>query len=245
MGPIALPAAILGSAVIGAGASYLGGAAQRKAGHEAAGAQQYAADKNAETQRYFYDTTRGDLAPWMKTGGQANASMADLMGLNGEAARTRAFMNFREDPGYQFAFGEGQRALERSAAGKGGLYSGRAGTALAKYGQGMADQQYGNYYARLYGLSNEGQNAAAKIGSAGTAAGAGIGSGYMQAGQGIAGANLYGGNAGYNMYQDFGNAIGSGLNNYYYANKMGYLKSPNRSQDWSGSSDDMFLNNRP
>ena len=245
MGPAALPIAIGGSAVLGLGGAYLGAAAQRKAGHEAAGAERYAADKNAETQRYFYDETRRDLTPYMDTGRQANSSMADLMGLNGEDGRNRGIANFRTDPGYQFAFGQGQQALERSAAGKGGLYSGRAGTALVNYGQGMADQQYGNYYNRLMGMSNAGQNSAARVGASGSAAGSGIGSGYMNAARGIGQASMYGGNAQAGMYQDWGNQINSGMNNAYYASKMGYLKPQNSSQDWSGSADDMFLNNRP
>ena len=80
------------------------GGGRLQADDAAASAERYAADKNAETQRYFYDETRRDLTPYMDTGRQANSSMADLMGLNGEDGRNRGIANFRTDPGYQFAF---------------------------------------------------------------------------------------------------------------------------------------------
>lgn len=66
-------------------------------------------------------------------------------------------------PGYQFALSQGQQALERSAAAKGGFRSGGLLTDLVKYGQGMASQQYDKEVARLMTLSG------ANVGSPGTA----------------------------------------------------------------------------
>ena len=54
----------------------------------------------------------------------------------------------RRDPGFEFAFKEGQRALEQSAAAKGMLRSGQTWKDLQKYGQGMADLSYQNVYNR-------------------------------------------------------------------------------------------------
>lgn len=60
-----------------------------------------------------------------------------------------------QDPGYQFRFNQGTRAVEQSAAARGGLYSGRAAKELERFGSDLAAQQYqqtlGNY-AGLAGL---------------------------------------------------------------------------------------------
>jgi hypothetical protein len=50
---------------------------------------------------------------------------------------------------YKFRFNQGQQALERSAAAKGMLNSGNTLAELARYGQGMASEEYGNEFNRL------------------------------------------------------------------------------------------------
>lgn len=64
---------------------------------------------------------------------------------------TRGFTNddFVKDPGYEFRMAEGQKALERSAAARGGLQSGGTLKALSKYGQDYASNEYGNAYNRF------------------------------------------------------------------------------------------------
>lgn len=52
------------------------------------------------------------------------------------------------DPGYQFRLQQGTDALERSAAARGGLFSGQTGRDLTDYAQGLASQEYQNAYAR-------------------------------------------------------------------------------------------------
>lgn len=59
--------------------------------------------------------------------------------------------DFQVDPGYQFALEQGQQAIQRSAAAKGGLVSGGALKDLSAYTTGMASQQYGTAYARAQG----------------------------------------------------------------------------------------------
>src|SRR6187399_1520151 len=46
------------------------------------------------------------------------------------------------DPGYQFRLSEGQKGIERSAAGRGGLFSGQAGKELERYAQGFASNEF-------------------------------------------------------------------------------------------------------
>lgn len=67
---------------------------------------------------------------------------------------------FQESPGYQFRLEQGQQALERSQAAKGGLLSGRAVLEAQRFGQGEASAEYGNYINRLQSLAGMGQAAA-------------------------------------------------------------------------------------
>jgi hypothetical protein len=50
---------------------------------------------------------------------------------------------------YKFRFNQGQQAVERSAAARGMLNSGNTLAELAKYGQGMASDEYGREFERL------------------------------------------------------------------------------------------------
>jgi len=58
--------------------------------------------------------------------------------------------NFQADPGYGFRLSEGLKALERSAAARGGLLSGGTGKALTRFGQDMASQEFQNAYGRAF-----------------------------------------------------------------------------------------------
>lgn len=58
-----------------------------------------------------------------------------------------------QDPSYAFRVGQGQQALERSAAAKGMLGSGNILAELQKYGQDMGSQEYQNQYNRLLPLT--------------------------------------------------------------------------------------------
>lgn len=57
---------------------------------------------------------------------------------------------YQRTPGYEFRREEGQRALEQSAAARGGLFSGQTGKELERYGQGVATSEYDKYMSRLY-----------------------------------------------------------------------------------------------
>lgn len=56
--------------------------------------------------------------------------------------------DFQVDPGYAFRQSEGEKAIERMAAARGGLNSGRAAKDLAAYNSGLASQEYQNAYGR-------------------------------------------------------------------------------------------------
>ena len=83
------------------------------------------------------------------------------------------------NPAYQFQLQQGQRALDSSAAARGMGYSGAQMRAAQKFGQGLASQEYdkqynranqefGDYFNRVAGLSQGGQQAATTLGQQGS-----------------------------------------------------------------------------
>jgi hypothetical protein len=85
---------------------------------------------------------------------------------------------FSKDPGYGFRLAEGQKALERNAAARGGLISGGALKAAQRFGQEMGTQEYTNAFNRyqiernarlgpLQSLAGFGQTSVNQLGQAG------------------------------------------------------------------------------
>ena len=109
--------------------------------------------------------------------------------------------NFQTDPGYQFRFEEGQRALDRGAAARGGLLSGGYGRKAIRYGQGFASNEYTNVYNRIANIAGMGQTANQFAGQAAMQGGFGMGNAASNAGI----ASAYG-------QQLQGNAIAAGAN---------------------------------
>ncbi len=183
-------AAAIGAAVIGAGSSMLSSSSQ-------AGSEKNA----AQAQMKMYNQTRSDLLPYMTGGNNAFSAFQNLMGLNGGNPQSQ-LTALQNTPGYQFAFGQGEQALDRSAAARGMLLSGGQLKDVTGYGQGMASQLYQQTLGNYMNAASLGENAAAQTGNAGTAA-AGQAGGFMQ-NAGTATASGYAGAA---------NNIGSLLNN--------------------------------
>ena len=136
--PISTGAAILGSSVIGAASS-----------KSAANTQASAADRAAELQRQQFEQTRADQEPWRQAGINALGEMQRTAG-NVPGAFKFGMDQFQQDPGYAFRLSEGQKALDRSAAARGGLISGGALKAATRYGQDMGSQEYQNAFNRAY-----------------------------------------------------------------------------------------------
>lgn len=131
----------------------------RKAGKRQAEAMMRASDA---TERQYLQT-REDLAPWTRAGRSALRRYKEAV-LEGDIS------GFKESPGYQYQLEQGEKALSRAQAARGRFFSPRAALELQKHGQGLASQEYGNYLARLSGLSQTGQLAAAQTGQFGDAA---------------------------------------------------------------------------
>src|SRR5882672_1107211 len=91
---------------------------------------------------------------------------SQLMGL---MANPGSIVN---DPGYKFAFGQGQQAVERSAAARGFLGSGNEAIALQEYGMGFANDYLHQQEQFLAGLAGTGiaPNYGASLGGYGAGA---------------------------------------------------------------------------
>jgi hypothetical protein len=162
--------AVVGSSLIGASAA-----------KGAASTQAAAADRAAELQNQQFQQTRQDQMPWMRAGEQALNKLIPMTDY-----QKFGMSQFQQDPGYAFRLSEGQKALDRSAAARGGLISGAALKAAGRYGQDMASQEYQNAFNRyqiernaqlapLQSLAGVGQTTAAQLGQTGAANAANVG----------------------------------------------------------------------
>lgn len=66
----------------------------------------------------------------------------------GKYARDFSMKDYEADPGYAFRQSEGMKALERSAAARGGLLSGGTMKGIQRFGQDLASQEYQNAFNR-------------------------------------------------------------------------------------------------
>lgn len=133
---------------------------------------------------------------------------------------TQDFSAFTNSPDYQFALDQGTKSMNRSLAAKGQLVSGNALMAGQRFGQGLASQQFGNYFQRMMSMSGLGQSAAAGSANAGTAAAGQIGNTQMAAGQAQAAGIVGGANAWNAGLGGVTNAMNGGMNNLMMYNMM-------------------------
>jgi hypothetical protein len=192
--------AILGSAVIG-------GAMSSRASKKASRAQQQAADQSAQLQREMFNRQVELNEPFRQAGITGQNELLRLLGLGGDAAsagygslgRNYTMADLELDPGYGFRLSEGMKALDRTAAARGGMMSGAALKAAGRFGQDMASQEYMNAFNRAQALKSE------RLGVLGSLYGAG-----QTAAQQVSNAaGQYGVNAG-NMMMESGRARASG-----------------------------------
>lgn len=208
--PVAAPLIAAGAVV---GGSVIAGNAAKSAGNKAAQAQQYAADQTVAEQRRQYDQTRTDLEPWMQQGQNATSAQGDLLGLNGPDAQRAAIAAQQRSPLYESLFRNGQNTLLANASATGGIRGGNTEAALANFGRDTLAQVIEAQLARLGGVSAQGQNAAAQVGTFGANAANSIGSALGDAGAAKAGAALAGGAASVSAIKDITGAITGLANN--------------------------------
>ena len=125
--------------------------------------------KDAEEQRVMptlkegYNTARYDLNkieniynPMATRYNAGSAMYSDALGLGGATGTRRAQQAFNAGPGYSFAMDQGMEALNRRRAAGGMLNSGNADADAMTFGQGLANQNYGQWLDRLGGMDQRG-----------------------------------------------------------------------------------------
>ena len=157
------------------------------------------------------DATSADFGKYAKDFSMAGFDPSSLM-------RNFQASDFQQDPGYAFRLKEGQKALERSAAARGGLISGGALKAATGYGQEMGSQEFARARERAlsdYGTSvarsDTGYNRLASLAGIGQTATSALGSAAGQYGTAMGqAAGQYGTNVG-NLYTQQGANQGNAL----------------------------------
>jgi hypothetical protein len=129
---------------------------------------------------------------------------------------------FQQDPGYGFRLKEGLRALESSAAARGGLMSGNAMRGITRYGQGLASDEYTNAFNRYQAERAARLNPLQSLAGMGQSNAATMAQQAGQYGQALAQGATNMGNIRASSYMNTANAlaggIGTGLN--YYQNQQ-------------------------
>jgi hypothetical protein len=142
------------AAVATVGSSLIGS----KASRDASSQQQQAAAQASDVQRDIFERQVELQEPFREAGLKGQNRLLELLGLGGEkgpgygryatAEFTPADFLANQDPGYAFRMSEGMKALERSAAARGGLLSGATLKGTQRYGQDLASQEYQNAFNR-------------------------------------------------------------------------------------------------
>lgn len=165
-------AAVIGGVALAGSAVVQSNAASKAAKAQVAGQQQA-----LDAQERIYQDQKATLTPGILAGANA-ASRMQLMTGTSEADAQR-YLNdqyaalgasdapsisgwnaqswLESTPGYQFRRDQGQLGLERSAAARGGLFSGGTGRALARYNSDYASNEWGNLYNQLGDIAGAGQ----------------------------------------------------------------------------------------
>jgi hypothetical protein len=185
-----MPWAVAAAAVAAGGAIY---ASNKQAGaaKDAANASNAATQASIDEQKREFDINQANQQPWLNTGKSALSVLAGMYGLNGGSSPGQTttmfdgtqvtpigtnptgasgqpdYSAFFQSPDYQFALQGGLQAQDRTAAARGSLFSGANNADAIQFGQGLASQQFGNFYNRLAGLAGVGQASANQLGAYG------------------------------------------------------------------------------
>lgn len=198
-----------------AGAVVVSGALGANAAGDAADAQLQGSRESTAAQERMFDKQTELQRPWREAGEQALNKLTPLA-LNYQKF---GMDQFTADPGYAFRLSEGQKALDRQAAARGGLISGSALKAAQRYGQEMGSQEYTNAFNRyqteraaqlnpLQSLAGVGQTSANTLSGAAANLGAAQGANAVNAG-----------NARASGYVGQANALTQGLGTYLNYNQ--------------------------
>ena len=233
--PWMLPAAIIGS-------SLFSSASSSDAADTAAQASGAASDASIAEQRRQYDLNRADYAPYITSGQSAVNQLAAGLAPGGRFSTPTPF-DFRydqnTDPSYGFRFSEGMKALDRSAASRGGLLSGATLRGATRFGQDLAagsrQNAFNEYvtgfnantgernqlYNRYAGVAGTGQQAVGGVTAQGANMASNIGNAYMTSAANTGNAALAAAGQRTSAFGGAANALGRMYGNKRFSNPFG------------------------
>lgn len=204
--PWIIGGAMLGSALIGGAASGKAARSQERAAAEGAAAQERMFNKQVELQEPFRQAGVNALPELIA------ASRYTPFGME----------QFQADPGYQFRLREGLRALDQSAAARGGLLSGAQLRGVTRFGQELGSQEFTNAFNRYQAERAARLNPLQSLAGMGQTTAANVAQQAGQYGQNLAQGAATMGNIRASGYMGQANALtgalGQGLN--YYQNQQ-------------------------
>jgi len=191
-------AATVASAAIGSAASRSASKAQERAAAQGDAAQERMFNRQVELQE-----------PFRQAGVNA---LPELV----EASRYTPFgmEQFQQDPGYGFRLKEGLRALESSAAARGGLLSGNQMRGVTRFGQELGSQEYTNAFNRYQAERAARLNPLQSLAGMGQSNAATMAQQAGQYGQNLAQGAATMGNIRASGYMNTANALTGGLSSY-------------------------------
>lgn len=205
----------VGGAIGGALGGMFDGNDAAKAANAAAQQTANATNQATQLQREMWQTQQDQQKPWLQAGQTALNALTPL------ATNYQKFGmdQFQADPGYAFRLSEGQKALDRSAAARGGMISGAALKAASRYGQDMGSQEYQNAFNRyqternaqlapLQSLAGVGQASANTLGQAGQNYASNMGNALINQGYAQGNALIAGQQGRQSAYGGIGTALG-------------------------------------
>ena len=174
-----------------------GAEASKSSANTQADAMIKAAEISSQTQMDMFERGVELTEPWRVAGAEA------LDTLSNRIAEGPGEFVFEERPGEVFAREESEKALERSAAARGGLLSGAAAKEMQRFASGNAAQRYDSQRANflreyyegltpLQSLAGVGQSTASQTAGNAQATGANIGQTQFAGGVGAANAQAAG-----------------------------------------------------
>jgi len=220
----------IAGSVINAGASVSASQSQSRANKRAIASQEKMFNKQIELQE-----------PFRKVGVNA---LPDLVAASKYTPFTME--QFQADPGYAFRLQEGLKALDRSAAARGGLLSGATLKGAQRYGQDLGSQEYTNAFNR-YQLERQARlNPLQSLAGMSQTAANTMSNQAGQFGENMAQNAMTQGNIRASGYMNTANALTGGLNQYlnyqqnqqmmdrFFPQRPGYNQTSSL-QNWSNS----------
>ena len=206
--------AVAGSTLVGAYGANKSAKAQLQGAREGAAAEREMFERQVQLQEPFRQVGVNALPDLVA------ASQYTPFGLE----------QFQADPGYGFRLKEGIRALENSAAARGGLLSGNTMRGITRFGQGLASEEFGNAFNRYQAGFTSKLNPLQALAGVGQTSSNTLSNAAGQLGTNLSNLAVGGANARASGYAGMANALSSGIGqglNYYQGNQAAKRQQDN------------------